>query len=73
MARKRPARKAARSKKSSNFCPCAIVPLLGFALIVAKATDYLTGCDKVPVWVVIVGLLLLVAGKLIMKKCGCGK
>lgn len=72
MARKRPSRRAKRSvKPKMNVCLCKAVALLGFALIVAKATDYFTGCGRVGIEVLILGLLILVAGKVMMKKCCC--
>ncbi len=71
-----PRRTRRRTKKSSRdcgcCCPCMILPLAGFALIVAKATDYLTGCGNISIWWAVLGLLLLIAGKMVMKKCNCG-
>lgn len=52
-------------------CPCHILPIVGFALIVAKATDYLTGCGKISIGFALFGIILLVVGKMMMKNCNC--
>lgn len=69
-------RKVRKLKKSVEFdcgccCPCHILPVIGFALIVAKATDYLTGCGKISSLFALFGIILLIVGKMMMKKCNC--
>ena len=72
MPRKKPRKKKEQNCNCGCFCPCMMLPAVGFALIVAKATDYLTGCGNISIWWAILGLLLILAGKMIMKKCNCG-
>jgi hypothetical protein len=67
MAKKR----TSRSRPSNKKCcwPLGyVLATVGFGLIVANATAYLTRCGKVPAGVAIIGLALVVIGALLESK-----